>query len=81
MRLINFSVCNPLLVNLLLVLVCLGGVLAWQAMPQETFPVVELDKIRIRTVFEGTPPAEVERQVTIPIEEELDGLAATQSRL
>ena len=75
MRLIDFSIRNPLLVNLLLVLVCLGGVLAWQAMPQETFPLVELDKVRVSTVFEGAPPAEIERQVTIPIEEELDGLS------
>ena len=44
-------------------------------MPEETFPVVELDKVRISTVFEGAPPAEVERQVTIPVEEELDALA------
>ena len=36
---------------------------------------MELDKIRVNTVFEGAPPAEIERQVTIPIEEELDGLA------
>ncbi len=75
MRLIQYSVRNPLLVNLLLVLVCLGGILAWYGLPQETFPVVDLDKVRVTTVFEGAPPAEVERQVTIPIEEELDGLA------
>ena len=37
MRLIDFSIRNPLLVNLLLVSVCLGGILAWQAMPQENF--------------------------------------------
>ncbi len=75
MDLIRFSIRNPLLVNLLLVLVCLGGILAWLGMPQETFPVVDLDKVRVTTVFEGAPPAEVERQVTIAIEEELDGLA------
>lgn len=75
MQLIPFSIRNPLLVNLLLLLVCFGGVLAWYGMPQETFPVVDLDKLRITTVFEGAPPAEVERQVTIPVEEQLDGLA------
>ena len=75
MRIIQYSIDNPLVVNLLLLLVCLGGVFAWYGMPQETFPVVELDKVRITTEFEGAPPAEVERQITIPIEEELDGLA------
>ncbi len=72
---IDFSIRNPLVVNLLLVIVLLAGVLSWYAMPQEMFPVVEQDKVSIRTVFEGASPEEVERQVTLPIEQELDGLA------
>ncbi len=72
---IDFSIRNPLVVNLLLVIVLLAGVLSWYAMPQEMFPVVEQDKVSIKTVFEGASPEEVERQVTLPIEQELDGLA------
>jgi len=74
MGIIRFSIDHPLLVNLLLVLVVLGGVLAWRAMPQEMLPTVELDKVSIRTVYEGAPPEEVERQVTVVIEDALDGL-------
>jgi multidrug efflux pump subunit AcrB len=73
--LIEFSIRNPLIVNLLLVIVLLAGVLSWYAMPQEMFPVVEQDRVSIKTVFEGASPEEVERQVTLPIEQELDGLA------
>ncbi len=72
---IDFSIRNPLVINLLLVIVLLAGVLSWYAMPQEMFPVVEMDKVSIRTIFEGASPEEVERQVTLPIEQELDGLA------
>ena len=72
---IEFSIRNPLVVNLLLVIVLLAGVLSWYAMPQEMFPTVEQDKVSIRTVFEGGSPEEVERQVSLPIEQELDGLA------
>jgi len=75
MGIINFSIRNPLVVNLFLVLIIVLGVLSWRSMPQEMFPVVEIDKVRISTVFEGAPPEEVESQVTIPIEEELDLLA------
>ncbi|MBA1332241.1 hypothetical protein QQ73_14370, partial [Candidatus Endoriftia persephone str. Guaymas] len=39
------------------------------------FPTVEQDKVNIRTLFEGASPEEVERQVTLPIEQEIDGLA------
>ena len=75
MFLIRFSINNPLIVNLLLVLIALSGVFAWQAMPQEMFPMVEQDKVRISTLFEGASPEEVERQVTLPIEQEFDGHA------
>ena len=47
---IDFSIRNPLVVNLLLVIVLLAGVLSWYAMPQEMFPVVEQDKVSIKTV-------------------------------
>ncbi len=75
MGIINFSIKNPLVVNLFLVLIIVLGVISWRSMPQEMFPVVEIDKVRISTEFEGAPPEEVESQVTIPIEEELDLLA------
>ena len=51
------------------------GVLSWYAMPQEMFPVVDLDMARVTTVFEGASPEEVERQVTLTIEEEFDGMS------
>lgn len=75
MFLIRFSINNPLLTNLLLVIVIIMGILSWNAMPQEMFPVVELDKVRITTEFEGATPEEVDRQVTLPIEDEFDGVA------
>jgi len=75
MGIINFSIKNTLVVNLFLVLIVVLGVISWRSMPQEMFPVVEIDKVRINTIFEGAPPEEVESQVTIPIEDELDLLA------
>ena len=69
---IRFSLRNPLLVNLVLVLVIVMGVISWQAMPQEMFPTFDHDVIRIRTTFDGAAPEEIERQITIPIEEALD---------
>jgi multidrug efflux pump subunit AcrB len=74
-RLVRFSIANPLITNLTLVLVVLLGVLSWRAMPQEMFPVVELDMARVSTEFEGASPEEVEQQVTLPIEEQLDGMS------
>lgn len=75
MALIRYCINNPLIMNMSLVIILIMGVLSWYAMPQEMFPVVETDKIRITTEFEGASPEEVEQQVTIPIEEEFDGVA------
>ena len=75
MPLIRFAVDNPLIANLFLALIVVAGVMSWFSMPQEMFPVIELDQVRIITEFEGASPEEVEQQVTLPIEEELDGMA------
>ena len=70
MPIIRFSIDNTLLVNFGLVIVLIMGVLAWRALPQEIFPVIELDMVSIVTEFEGASPVEVEQQVTLTIEEE-----------
>mgnify|MGYP000970537584 CR=1 FL=1 len=71
---IDFSIKNPLVVNLLLLLVVIMGVVSWQSMPEEMFPVVDKDAVRILTKFEGASPEEIEEQVTSPIEESLDNI-------
>jgi HAE1 family hydrophobic/amphiphilic exporter-1 len=72
MRIIHFSINNPLIVNLSLVIVFIIGVMAWYLLPQEIFPVIDLDMVSIKTEFEGASPVEVEQQVTFPIEEEFE---------
>ncbi len=73
--LIRLALRYPLLANLALVLVAVVGVLSWYAMPQEMFPVVELDRVAVTTRFPGASPREVERLVTLPVEDALEGLA------
>jgi len=75
MALIRFSINNPLITNLMLVIVVILGVLSWRAMPQEMFPTIEIDAVSVKVEFEGASPEEVERQITIPLEEGFDGMA------
>ena len=72
MPFIRFSIDNPLIVNLILILILIIGISAWYSMPQEIFPLIELDIVSIRTEFEGASPEEVEQQITLPIEEEFE---------
>ncbi len=74
MWLIRYSISNPLVTNLSLGIIIIMGVLAWRSMPQEMFPNIELDAVSINVEFEGASPEEVERQVSIPIEEEFEGM-------
>ena len=71
---IDYSIKNPLVVNLFLFLVVVIGIISWQSMPEEMFPVVEKDAIKIITEYDGASPEEVEKQVTIPIEDTLDNV-------
>ena len=48
------------------------AIISWHSMPEEMFPVVEKDAIKIITNYDGASPEEVEKQVTIPIEDTLD---------
>ena len=72
MRIIHFSINNPLIVNMSLFIILIMGVMTWNLLPQEIFPVVELDMVSIKTDFEGASPIEVEQQITLPIEEEFE---------
>ena len=74
MGIVEFSIRNSLVVNLFLIVIIIMGVLSWKSMPQEIFPTIDLDKVRITTVYEGAPPEEVEKQVTLLIEEEIENL-------
>ena len=74
MNIIHFSIRNSLIVNLFLIIIVIIGFFSWEKLPQEIFPTVDLDRVRITTEFQGAPPEEVERQVTIVIEEEIESL-------
>ena len=75
MNIVQFSIRNSLIVNLFLLVIIIGGYLSWVSMPQEMFPVVNLDLVRVVTEYEGSPPEEIEKQITLIIEEELETLA------
>jgi len=71
------SVDNPLAVNLGALTICLGGVLAYLGMPREVFPVFSMQTVEVQSFYGGAAPEDVERLVTLPLEDELfaiDGL-------
>ena len=59
---IDYSIKNPLVVNLFLFLVVVIGIVSWQSMPEEMFPVVEKDAIKIITEYEAQNRLEIFRK-------------------
>ncbi|RMF89688.1 MAG: efflux RND transporter permease subunit, partial [Nitrospinota bacterium] len=74
MFLARFSTENPVLVNLLAVFVFLSGLVIYFTMPREIFPDFSLDAIRITTRYSGASPEEVEKLVTVKIEDAIAGV-------
>ena len=78
MKIIKLSLRQPVLVNLVTILIIVAGIFAWINMPREIFPTIERRSITITTDYPGVAPGEIEELVTIPVERALisvDGIA------
>lgn len=77
MKLIELFVRQPVLVNLLVILILVSGVFSYRNMAQDQFPDVSVDIVMVTTLMQGAAPQEVEQLITTPLEEEiakLDGI-------
>ncbi len=73
-RLIEFSVRNPVTVNLLTLFVLGAGITTYFRMHRELFPEFSRQAVQITTQFTGASPEEVENLITAKIEEEMTDL-------
>ena len=71
MSLPKFSVENRVLVNMLMIVVLLGGGVFAVTLVREMFPESRPDKLSIAVVYPAESPQELEKAVTIKIEEAL----------
>jgi cobalt-zinc-cadmium resistance protein CzcA len=67
-RLIEAAVNRQLLVVLVCLLICAGGVSSFLQLPIDAYPDISPQEVLIIAKFPGRAPEEIERQVTIPIE-------------
>jgi|Deesub1362A_J573_1020465.scaffolds.fasta_scaffold00148_42 multidrug efflux pump subunit AcrB len=68
---IRLFVRNSVFVNLLMVVVLVAGILTYFSITREMFPEFSLDTIAIRTTYSGASPEEVEKLITMRIEDEI----------
>ncbi len=75
--LIAGGVRNPVLANLSMVCILVGGFLSTRRMVREAFPEFALNNIAVQIIYPGASPEDVERAVCTPIERALQGIDGT----
>ena len=66
------SVNNPVLANLLMVIIIAFGLYAWINLPRELTPEIALQSAVVTTIYPGASPEEVEKLVSAPIEDAIE---------
>ncbi len=74
MSIAKLSVKNPVLINILTILVLVLGFFSFQRLPQEQFAEVPFYFVNVIVPYPGVAAEDVERTVTIPIEDEMANL-------
>lgn len=74
MKIAHISVKRPLLVNLLTLAVFILGYMALRALPRDVMPQVDFNYVTIKVLYPGASAVEVEKQVTVLVEDALKGV-------
>jgi len=74
MSFVAFVIRQRVVVNLLFVIACVAGLIAYLTLPVELDPEVSFESALVVTPYLGEAPEEVEKLITIPIEDEIEDL-------
>ncbi len=74
MKIGHFSVNNPVLINIIMFALLVMGAITLSRIPRELFAEVPFYFVVIQVPWPGVSAREVEQQLTIPIEDEMQGL-------
>ena len=68
----KLSVSNPVLSNLLMIVIIIFGVYAWIVLPRELTPEISFNSATVTTFYPGASSEDVEKLVTVPIEDAIE---------
>ena len=68
----KLSVGNPVLANLLMIVIIIFGVYAWIVLPRDLVPEISFHSATVTTFYPGASSEDVEKLVTVPIEEAIE---------
>jgi len=73
-RILDVSLAQPALVLVLTAALAIAGAIAFWHLPIQAFPELADPQVQVITLFPGHAAEEVERQVTLPVEQNMNGL-------
>lgn len=73
-RLSSFAVDNRMTAYVLTFIIFISGLMAYLSMPAEAFPEIAIPEIYVGTAHPGNSPLDVEKQITRPVEKEINGI-------
>ena len=79
MKIIEFSVKNPVFSNLLMATIILFGLYIGFNLPKELFPSIGFEKVTIVTIYENSTAEDIEKLITIPIEDKISGISGIKN--
>ena len=65
---------NPLVANLIMILLAGGGIWTMINVQKEVYPEFQLDIVEVSVTYPGAAPAEVEQGILLPVEEAVRGI-------
>ncbi len=71
---LKYLFANPVLANILMILILGCGIAGYVIMPREIFPRFTLDIITVTVSYPGADPEEIEEGISVNLEEALDGI-------
>ena len=77
-KIITWFIDNPVISNLLMFLIIIGGLLTTTSLKMEVFPSFELDVISVSVLYPGASSEDIEKSVCIPIEESIFGISGVK---
>jgi len=80
-NLIGIFAKHPVAANLLMAIMLLSGFLALSKLNTQFFPSYEVEVVTVRVIWSGVPAEDVERSLTIPLEQSLRTVSALEKMI
>ena len=74
-RATSLAVDHQTSVLVLFAFITIAGLIAYQVIPRESFPEIEIPMIAVNTIYPGVTPADIESLITRPLEDELSTIS------